>query len=297
MYIITNNLHHFVFNTSNLDDNDSELNDIIQLNLSDVLIPNDMAASTPASSRRSDHLTMKFLAPSSMRFSPKYGETNVSINYTLRVSISLTDSVNKSALELVSKLPLIVSSYEQNCDSIDESQVNISGDFYQELSPDAFLPKLNEVFADVQQSIYCLQDLRSSWDARNLAISEMVTEPRDHSAILYTILDSLTQQIAVFINLLQQPSIETIVWPNETIPFNMFILELELLCKCVLCGQSNEESIAKADMLMSNCRLFYGAVLSIIKKWMGRCADCEGCSQIAETSAGLLRGVLESFTQ
>jgi hypothetical protein len=60
----------------------------------------------------------------------------------------------------------------------------------------------------------------------------MVTASSDHAQILLDIVESFEMQLTLFTeNILNKNQSSKIPWPNNCIPFNMFLLELELLTR------------------------------------------------------------------
>ncbi|KAJ3185922.1 hypothetical protein HDU85_000834 [Gaertneriomyces sp. JEL0708] len=96
-------------------------------------------------------------------------------------------------------------------------------------APDALLPLLSETLDDLDQSIKDIAVLQTEWRSlRNE--SRNCTRSSDHAHEILGILDTLHSQIKVFDDAYDAPD-GAVRWPRNPVPFNMLVLETELLAR------------------------------------------------------------------
>ncbi|KAI8903182.1 hypothetical protein EDD86DRAFT_272436 [Gorgonomyces haynaldii] len=216
------------------------------------LLASKMASTLDLGNRH--ELLLQDLVPSTTYCEPVHGVSTVTVEYHLMVIVTVQDHFK----DLVCLIPIVISNPELNArpDNL--------------LTRDQFAPILSELYEDLKHSLPILDDLSSSWKSFRKEAFEsdrMVTASSDHALILLEFMDSLEQQILVFIDLLQHPT-PMIPWLRDSTPFNLFILELELLARASPSGLNTIEPTMVVEMLLISVKSFFEESFEIIKCWL-----------------------------
>jgi hypothetical protein len=147
----------------------------------------------------------------------------VECEYELRCSVCVINNASGKTIDIAANIPIIITcSKNQTIDYI---------------TNDVFMPILSALLEDLRFSKEGFGLLLLDWDRfRSEATSSdrMVTESSDHALVLLDMLDNFKSQLAVFLDYLSNPEkskAKIFGWPKECMPFNLFLLETELLVR------------------------------------------------------------------
>ncbi|KAJ3253945.1 hypothetical protein HK103_007614 [Boothiomyces macroporosus] len=191
------------------------------------------------------------------------GSTGLQIQYEFKIELFIKDYP-----ELSANIPFLVSYTDLEADEAVNPNTTL-------LTRQHFLPILAGLIEDLTHSVEGLNVLLVEWRSYRSEANKndrMCTESSDHAIFLLEMLDSFTSQLEIFTKhlILQTTDVKKIPWPNETVPFNMFLLELELLIRAVPHAPAytvteGEPIVAR---LLKECKLFMQDSLSVIKGWI-----------------------------
>ncbi|KAJ3355150.1 hypothetical protein HDU91_005698 [Kappamyces sp. JEL0680] len=145
--------------------------------------------------------------------------------YELKVVSTVIDDSSGKISEFAATCPVVVSSDDQKQE-----------DF---ISNEVFMPILSSVLEDLIHSKDGFKVLLSEWEqyrSQALRMDRMVTASADHATVLLDMLQSFKAQLAVFVEYLlhpEKPKTKIYGWPSDTVPFNLFLLEMELLVRAM----------------------------------------------------------------
>ncbi|KAJ3159946.1 hypothetical protein HDU86_001210 [Geranomyces michiganensis] len=107
------------------------------------------------------------------------------------------------------------------------------------LAPDALLPVLGETLDDLEVSLADISILRAQWRVLRQASSNCVGSA-DHASEVLRILDQLEAQLRVFGDSFASRD-GSVRWPKNPVPFNMLVLETELMARAAPNALAEEE--------------------------------------------------------
>lgn len=139
--------------------------------------------------------------------------------------------------------------------------------------PDALLPLLAETLDDLEQSVTDVAVLRTEW--RNLrSESSNCTRSSDHAQEILDILASLDVQLKVFADSYSVRD-GAVRWPKNPVPFNMLVLETELLARAVPdeltvnpSPAASSQGVSVVDMVLLNMNDFFLAGKAVVIAWI-----------------------------
>lgn len=203
------------------------------------------------------------LVPSTIFQQHASGSTGVSVEYVVKVTTSILEPSGKS-VELSISMPLIVGASEPREDP-------------DLLTRDAFMPILSSLIEDIRLSIQGLETMLIEWKSYRHDSAQretMCTESSDHAKFLLDIVDSFDEQLLLFKeHVLKGTNIVKIPW-KPGMPFNMFILELELLIRA--CPQERNGSYHLAStshepivkLLLESSMRFFKLAETLVMAWI-----------------------------
>ncbi|KAJ3318215.1 hypothetical protein HDV06_000758 [Boothiomyces sp. JEL0866] len=191
------------------------------------------------------------------------GSTGLQIQYEFKIELFIKDYP-----ELSTHVPFLVSYTDLEADEVVNPNTTL-------LTRQHFLPILAGLIEDLTHSVEGLNVLLVEWRSYRSEANKndrMCTESSDHAIFLLEMLDSFTVQLEIFTKhlILQTTDVKKIPWPNETVPFNMFLLELELLIRAVphAPAYTVTEGEPIVSRLLKECKLFMQDSLCVIKGWI-----------------------------
>ncbi|KAJ3144734.1 hypothetical protein HDU89_007778 [Geranomyces variabilis] len=113
------------------------------------------------------------------------------------------------------------------------------------LAPDALLPVLGETLDDLEVSLADISILRAQWRVLRQASSNCVGSA-DHASEVLRILDQLEGQLRVFGDSFASRD-GSVRWPKNPVPFNMLVLETELMARAAPNVLAEEAEIEDGD--------------------------------------------------
>ncbi|KAI8896604.1 hypothetical protein BC833DRAFT_596884 [Globomyces pollinis-pini] len=183
----------------------------------------------------SSNYKMGKYVPSTIYAELSHGSLGFEATYYFIVTLSIVDQATYKYKEIKTNIPFLVSG-PSLLDDIPDIPHGVSNNpDIRILTRGTFLPILSSLLEDIGHSISGLENLLLEWRTFRYQANErehMVTESSDHAIFLIEILDSYSFQLHhISKNLLNNTHTSRIHWPTSTIPFNMFLLELELLIR------------------------------------------------------------------
>ncbi|KAI8908269.1 hypothetical protein DFJ77DRAFT_170993 [Powellomyces hirtus] len=254
----------------------------------------------------------------------------VEVKYVLKVDVTLADSTGtfgSRERELNVSLPFLLTG-----DQKDETPATSSAYGSQQLrrdssssdttptAPDALLPLLAETLDDLELSIADVAVLRKEWRGLRSGSSNCV-ESSDHAREVLQILDTLEAQLKVFAESFAVRD-GAVRWPKNPVPFNMMVLETELLARAApneLAMSTAESTSAPlppvpsspllrapsaVDVVLACTDAFFAAGKNVVLGWIasrGSTHDDRESQEfrdrlaVLETAAGDLRRGLEAI--
>ena len=243
-----------------------------------------------------DSLLSAQFVPSTACMSFVTGIVGMHVEYSLKPVVSITEhflGISRNR-EVSVSIPLIVSAFEGYDSSpvLSPRQVLAPTDVpspdnqqdYSEFTTERFLPVLSELLEDLGNSRNMVSTLISDWKSfrAEAATSErMVTNSSDHAVILLDVLSALDSQLNVFVHMLQSDisKMKRVRWPCCTMPFNVFLLELEFLIRAspdsmpppisssVQSTQASER-VSHIQLLLRLSSQFMDACQNLVVKWV-----------------------------
>ncbi|KAJ3171777.1 hypothetical protein HDU87_008319 [Geranomyces variabilis] len=131
------------------------------------------------------------------------------------------------------------------------------------LAPDALLPVLGETLDDLEVSLADISILRAQWRVLRQASSNCVGSA-DHASEVLRILDQLEGQLRVFGDSFASRD-GSVRWPKNPVPFNMLVLETELMARAapnaLAEGEEEDEEGEDADEVAQRRRNVHPALV------------------------------------
>lgn len=158
--------------------------------------------------------------------------SGVEVEYSLKIMVSVADDSSVKPIIFSSKVPLVVSAEDRDATATFEGA---------SMTADDFLPIISSLIEDIKFARDGLDLLIAEWDRYRAEASQserMCTESSDHAlVILEDMMGSFQLQVGFFEEFIGNPTLSRKAamfgWPDKSslIPFNMFLLELELLVR------------------------------------------------------------------
>ncbi|KAJ3035842.1 hypothetical protein HDV00_003377 [Rhizophlyctis rosea] len=179
---------------------------------------------------------VKFV-PSTPMIKSVEGTWGVDVRYSVQVGVVLVDSngglLSKNK-ELEVELPFVLTNatdVEPTPPTLFDPIASTSSQTVL-LRPDALVPLLSETIDDLDASLSDISALKLDWrDLRDeIGTERMATRASDHAQVLLDILVGLNSQLKTFTDsyFVRDGSVP---WPRNPVPFNMLLLETELLAR------------------------------------------------------------------
>lgn len=223
----------------------------------------------PLGNKRGDDTRNSLLLSSTCFSNASSGLANFDCTYQLELFATVLDeSLFGKALEFSAKIPLVVS-----CPILDND-----GD----LSSEEFLPIVATVLEDISFCKSGIGILIDNWDryrSESARSDRMVTESPEHASVLEEMMISFQQQLSIFQEHFKNPLLpkkDIYGWPKDPIPFNMFLLELELLVRAIPSPPSYSPTSDAISMplespirhLLGHSQNFVSMAESVVKTWI-----------------------------
>ncbi|KNC96090.1 uncharacterized protein SPPG_08476 [Spizellomyces punctatus DAOM BR117] len=209
------------------------------------------------------------------------------VKYVLKVEVSLSDSSGTFGTrerELEVSLPFILTGVPEDeapaaAAIVSPSRRSSTSEDTVPTAPDALLPLLSETLDDLEQSTADVAILRQEWRSLR-SESTNCTRSSDHAHEILDILGMLTRQLKVFAES-YSVSDGAVRWPKNPVPFNMLVLETELLARAApdeltveaqdtagRTGGAAENSVSVVDAVLKATDAFFSAGKSVVLAWI-----------------------------
>jgi hypothetical protein len=209
------------------------------------------------------------LVPSTVFQSMEPGMICVSCEYQLKIRTNVIELNSGDLSENTVVIPIVISEVESG--SFATSPSSIGGGNY--ISNESFMPILAGLMEDIDHTLLGLDTLVVEWRMRRMESGNMmVTQSADHAILLIDILESFYVHLQVFMEyVLHKTSQHRIPWTSDNIPFNMFLLELELLiraCPSAPAYSSSTPKVSVVENLLLAAKDFLSLSKLVVYAWI-----------------------------
>lgn len=189
-------------------------------------------------------------------------EIGAIVEYYLKFTVTIIDDCNGKIIELTASNPLAVSHTQE----IEETT----------LSHETFLTITSSLLEDMAQCSFGLGVLENEWElvrGESSRGEKMVTFSSDHAAVLLDMLPSFHRQLSYFIVHLLDPTSnirEKVHWPTDAIPFNVFLLEIELMIRAGPDHTSPTEHVGKDPVvatILQTAHTYMTSARELVLSW------------------------------
>ncbi|KAI8819246.1 uncharacterized protein EV422DRAFT_507685 [Fimicolochytrium jonesii] len=161
---------------------------------------------------------------------------NVEVTYSVKVTVTIADAAKAfggNQREISAVIPFALTGVVEDEPTVPTLTAQLTRRSSTSsttvlANPDLLLPLLAETLDDLTQSLDDIAALQHDWPS--LLTSDSVTDPADHAQELLEMLALLKAQIGVFVEGFGA-SDGSVRWPRNPVPFNMMVLEAELLVR------------------------------------------------------------------